>query len=98
MINLVTFPRLFFPDKVHENLETVRSYSDKLGFENKQKSAFLLISANKDWLCLGIQTYFSLKSNYIKILVMSIMKTVSCVCCMSILKVMTGSAILLSHI
>ena len=29
-INLVTFPRLFFyPDKVYENLESVRSYSDK---------------------------------------------------------------------
>ena len=45
---LVTFLRLFFPDKVYENLETVRSYLDERGIENKQKSVFLLISTNKD--------------------------------------------------
>ena len=54
MINLVTF----FPNKVYENLETVRSHSDIRGIENKQKPSFLLISANKDSLCLDIQTYF----------------------------------------
>ena len=43
---------------IYENLETVRSYSDKPGIENKQKSSFLLISANKDWLCLDIQIHF----------------------------------------
>ena len=43
---------------IYENLETIRSYSDKRDIENKQKFAFLLISANKDSLCLGIQTYF----------------------------------------
>ena len=56
--NLITFPPIFFPEKVYEYLETVRSYSDQRGIENKQKSAFLLISANKDSLSLGIQTYF----------------------------------------
>ena len=52
------FSSTFFPDKVYENLETLRSYSDKRGIKNKQNSAFLLISANKDSLYLGIQTYF----------------------------------------
>ena len=55
-------PYFFFLDKVYENLETVRSYSDKRGTENKQKkSAFLLISASKDSLCLSIQTLFFMK-------------------------------------
>ena len=43
---------------IYENLETVRSYSDKRGIENKQKSSFLLTWANKDSLCLDIQIYF----------------------------------------
>ena len=43
---------------MYKNLETVRSYSDTRGIENKQKSSFLLISANKDWLCLDIQIHF----------------------------------------
>ena len=43
---------------VYENLETVRSCSDKRGIENKQKSSFLLISVNQDSLGLNIQTYF----------------------------------------
>ena len=68
VINLVTFPRLFFLNKVHENLETVRSsYIDKRGIENKQKPSFLLISANKDSLCLDIETYFLSNSNYLSI-------------------------------
>ena len=48
--NIVTCDKLshFFSNKVYENLETVRSYSDKRGIENKQKSSFLLISTNKD--------------------------------------------------
>ena len=61
--NIVTCDRLshfsttcFSPNKVYENLETARSYSDKRGIENKQKSSCLLISANKDSLCLDIQT------------------------------------------
>ena len=43
--NSVTFPRIFFPDKVYENLETVRSYSDKRGIEISKNLLFLLISA-----------------------------------------------------
>ena len=51
--NIVTSDKLshFYPT-------FVRSYSDKRGIENKQKFAFLPILANKDSLCLGIQTYF----------------------------------------
>ena len=49
---------------MYKNLETVRSYSDTRGIENKQKSSFLLISANKDSLCLDIQTHFYI--TYIK--------------------------------
>ena len=47
--NLVTCDKLvsLFPYKVYENLEIVRPYSNKRGIENKQKYAFLLISANK---------------------------------------------------
>ena len=37
--------------------DCIRSDSEKRGIENKQKFAFLLISANKDSLCSGIQTY-----------------------------------------
>ena len=42
--NIVTchkrhFPRLFFPNKVYENLVTARSYSDKRGIEYEQKSS-----------------------------------------------------------
>ena len=48
----------FFPSKVYQNSETLRSYSDKRGIENKQKSPFLLISGNIDSFCLDIQTYF----------------------------------------
>ena len=54
MINLVTF----FPNKVYQNSETLRSYSDKRGIENTQKSPFLLISGNIDSFCLDIQIYF----------------------------------------
>ena len=61
MINLVPFPRLFFHNRVYENLGAARSYSDKRGIENKQKSSFLLVSANKDSLYLDIQTYFFMK-------------------------------------
>ena len=50
------FPTFFFHNKVYENFETVRSYSDKLGIENKQKFSFLLISAYQNSLCLDIQT------------------------------------------
>ena len=38
--NIVNYDKLsyfFFPSKVYENLETVSSYSDKGGIENKQK-------------------------------------------------------------
>ena len=38
----------FSSGNIYENLETIRSYSDKRGIENKQESSFLLISANKD--------------------------------------------------
>ena len=34
MEDLVTFPDFSFPDKVYENLETVRTYSDKRGIKN----------------------------------------------------------------
>ena len=37
--------------------DCIRSDSEKRDIENKQKFAFLLISANKDSLCSGIQTY-----------------------------------------
>ena len=47
---------MFFPDKVYENLETVKFYSDKRGIENEQKFAFLLVPANKDSVYLGLQT------------------------------------------
>ena len=47
---------IIFHNKVYENFETVRSYSDKLGIENKQKFSFLLISAYQNSLCLDIQT------------------------------------------
>ena len=36
--------------------DCIRSDSEKRDIEKKQKFAFLLISANKDSLCLGIQT------------------------------------------
>ena len=39
--------------------DCIRSNSEKQYSENKQKFAFLLISASKDSLCSGIQTYFS---------------------------------------
>ena len=41
--------------------DCIRSYSDKRDVETRQKFAFLLISANKNTLCLGIQTYFFMK-------------------------------------
>ena len=41
--------------------DCIRSYSDKRDVETRQKFAFLLISANKYTLCLGIQTYFFMK-------------------------------------
>ena len=37
--------------------DCIRFDSKKRDIENKQKFAFLLISANKDSLCSGIQTY-----------------------------------------
>ena len=55
---------VFSPNKINENLETGRSYLEKRGIENKQKSSFLLISATKASLCLDIQTYFYI--TYIK--------------------------------
>ena len=48
----------FFYNNVYGNLETVRSYSDKGGIKNKQKSSILLISANNYSLCLNFQTCF----------------------------------------
>ena len=39
--------------------DCIRSNSEKRNSENKQTFAFMLISANKDSLCSGIQTYFS---------------------------------------
>ena len=56
MENLVTFPDFFFPDKVYKNLETVY---ELIQTNEVLKIPFLLIPANKDSLCLGIQTYFS---------------------------------------
>ena len=42
--SIVTCDKLsHFLNKVYKNLETVRSYSDNRGIENKQKSSFLLI-------------------------------------------------------
>ena len=38
--------------------DCIRPDSEKRDIENKQILAFLLISANKDSLCSGIQTYF----------------------------------------
>ena len=46
---------------------TLRFYSDNRGIENKQKYAFLLISPNKDSLCLGIQTFFLWNNNCLSI-------------------------------
>ena len=51
--------------------DCIRSTSEKQDSENKQKFAFLLISANKDSLCSVIQTYFSWNSNYLSIILWS---------------------------
>ena len=39
--------------------DSIRSNPEKQDSKNKRKFTFLLISAKKDSLCSGIQTYFS---------------------------------------
>ena len=44
---------------IHYFRDCIRSNSEKRDSKNKQKFAFLLILANKDSLCSGIQICFS---------------------------------------
>ena len=61
---------LFFLSKKKHDIQKfrdcIRPNSEKS--ENKQKICFLLMSANKDSLCSGIQTYFLWSNNYLSII------------------------------